>query len=235
MHPPFCTILAPYYAMIRANRLLRKCNGCAILFWRQTNAGASNLMKHCPECGTRLEERWISADARERLVCVSCDAIRYENPRILVALMLTCRDRLLLCRRAQQPSLGTWTPPSGFMERGETLERAAVRETFEEAGVQIDPEKLALYSVSSLPTISEVYVVFRAVAESDSCRAGSESLEVGFFNEQEVPWNHLAYAEMPNFLRQFFQEHREQKFGIHMSRIDEHGRFHREYRLVTRS
>jgi len=193
-----------------------------------------DLMKYCPECGTRLEERWISADARERLVCVTCDAIRYENPRILVALMLTCGDRLLLCRRAQQPSLGTWTPPSGFMERGETLERAAVRETFEEAGVQIDPERLALYMVSSLPTISEVYVVFRAVAESESCRPGSESLEVGYFNEQEAPWSQLAYAEMPNFLRQFFHELREQKFGIHMSRIEEHGRSHREYRLVTR-
>jgi ADP-ribose pyrophosphatase YjhB (NUDIX family) len=191
-------------------------------------------MKYCPECGTRLEERWIAIDARERLVCVACDAIRYENPRILVALMLTFGERLLLCRRAQQPSLGTWTPPSGFMERGETLERAAARETFEEAGVQIDPEKLALYSVSSLPTISEVYVVFRGVVENDNCRAGSESLEVGYFNEQEVPWGQLAYAEMPNFLRQFFREHHEQKFGIHMSRIEKHGRFHTEYRLVTR-
>ena len=194
-----------------------------------------NLMKYCPECGTRLEERWISTDARERLVCVACVAICYQNPHILVALMLTCGERLLLCRRAQQPSLGTWTPPSGFMERGETLERAAVRETFEEAGVQIDPEKLSLYSVSSLPTISEVYVVFRGVVESDTCRAGSESLEVGYFNEQEVPWGQLAFAQMPNFLRQFFREHREQKYGIHMSRIEEHGRFHREYRLVTRS
>jgi ADP-ribose pyrophosphatase YjhB (NUDIX family) len=193
-----------------------------------------DLMKHCPECGTRLEERWISTDARERLICVACDAIRYESPRILVALMLTSGNRLLLCRRAQQPSLGTWTPPSGFMERGETLERAAARETFEEAGVQIDPEKLTLYSVSSLPTISEVYVVFRAVVESDICLPGSESLEVGYFNEHEVPWGQLAYAEMPNFLRQFFREHREQEFGIHMSRIEAHGRFHREYRLVTK-
>jgi ADP-ribose pyrophosphatase YjhB (NUDIX family) len=192
-------------------------------------------MNHCPECGTRLETRWSSMDARERLFCVACDAIRYENPRILVALVVTCGDRLLLCRRAQQPSLGKWTPPSGFMERAETLERAAARETFEETGVQIDPEKLTLYMVSSLPTISEVYVVFRAAVDGDSCRPGSESLEVGYFNEQEVPWSQLAYAEMTNFLRQFFQEHREQKFGIHVSRIEEHGRFHREYRLFNRS
>jgi ADP-ribose pyrophosphatase YjhB (NUDIX family) len=192
-----------------------------------------NLMKYCPECGSRLETRWISTDARERLVCEACNAIRYESPRVLVALMLTCGDGLLLCRRAQQPSLGLWTPPSGFVERGETLERAAARETLEEAGVQIDPEKLALYSVSSLPTISEVYVVFRAVMDNASCRAGSESLDVGYFNEQQVPWNQLAYPETPNFLRQFFREHREGKFGIHVSRLEKHGRFHQEYPLAT--
>jgi ADP-ribose pyrophosphatase YjhB (NUDIX family) len=221
------------YAMMSATQLLQKRKGCATLSWRQTNAGTPT-MKYCPECGTLLEARWISTEGRERLVCASCTAIRYENPRILVALMLTCGDRLLLCRRAHQPSLGTWTPPSGFMERGETLEGAAARETFEEAGVQIDPEKLLLYEVSSLslPTISEVYVVFRAVIENDSCRPGTESLAVGFFNEQDVPWNQLAYAEMPNFLRVFFREHREQKFGIHLSRIEEHGRFHRQYGLV---
>jgi ADP-ribose pyrophosphatase YjhB (NUDIX family) len=193
----------------------------------------AEFMKYCPECGTRLEARWIAKDGRERLVCVSCDAVHYENPRILVALMLTYGDRLLLCRRAHQPSLGAWTPPSGFMERGETLERAAAREALEEAGVRIDPERLILYSVSSLPKISEVYVIFRAVAEDDGCQPGSESLEVGFFSEQEIPWDRLAYAEMPSFLRHFFQEHHQQKFGIHMSRIEEHGRTHDEYRLIT--
>jgi ADP-ribose pyrophosphatase YjhB (NUDIX family) len=190
-------------------------------------------MKYCPECGTRLEARWIPKDGRERLVCVSCNAVHYENPRILVALMLTYGDRLLLCRRAHEPSLGAWTPPSGFMERGETLERAASREALEEAGVRIDPARLILYSVSSLPKISEVYVIFRAVADDDSCAAGSESLDVGFFSEQDIPWDRLAYAEMPSFLHHFFQEHHQQKFGIHMSRIEEHGRTHDEYRLIT--
>jgi ADP-ribose pyrophosphatase YjhB (NUDIX family) len=192
-------------------------------------------MKYCPECGTRLETRWISTEARERLFCVACGAVAYENPRILIAVVLTCGDRVLLCRRAQQPSQGTWTPPSGFVEQHETLEQAAARETFEEAGVRIDPGKLQLYMVTSLPTISEVYVVFRGVVENDGCQPGSESLDVGYFSEQEVPWDQLAYAQMPNFLRQFFREHREQSFGIHVSRIDEHGRFHQEYRLVTHS
>jgi hypothetical protein len=71
------------------------------------------------------------------------------------------------------------------------------------------------------------------VVENERCSIGSESLEVGFFSEQEVPWDQLAFPEMSGFLRLFFREHREQKFGIHLSRVDEHGRFRREYRLVT--
>jgi NADH pyrophosphatase NudC (nudix superfamily) len=108
-------------------------------------------MNYCPQCGTRLERRWVSADSRERLFCPACNAIRYQNPHILVSLMVTCGDKLLLCRRAHQPSLGAWTPPAGFMEQGETLERAAAREALEETGVSIDPEKLTLYAVTNLP------------------------------------------------------------------------------------
>jgi NADH pyrophosphatase NudC (nudix superfamily) len=190
-------------------------------------------MKYCPECGVHLQTRWISTEARDRLFCPACDAVRYENPRILVAMMLTCGDRLLLCRRAQQPSLGTWTPPSGFMEQGETLELATARETFEEAGVQVDADNLMLYSVTNLPKISEVYVCFRGIVDDDTCKPGSESLDVGFFSESQVPWNQLAYPEMSGFLRLFFREHRESKYGIHLSRVDEHGRFRREYRLIA--
>src|SRR5215218_7978593 len=134
-------------------------------------------MKYCPECGTKLELRWIASDGRERRVCSKCEAIRYENPHILVAMMVSCGDKLLLCRRAQEPAMGTWTAPSGFMEQGETLEQAAARETFEEAGVRVPTDDLLLYMITNLPRISEVYVCFRANVADDRCRPGSESLD----------------------------------------------------------
>jgi ADP-ribose pyrophosphatase YjhB (NUDIX family) len=191
-------------------------------------------MNYCPECGTRLESRWITKDSRHRLICSRCDAIRYENPRILVSTMVICGNRLLLCRRAEPPSQGGWNPPSGFMEHGETLEEAAARETFEETGVRVKSDDLTLYTVTSLSRISEVYVCFRAEVLDDQCRAGSESLDVRFFRETEIPWDNLAYSEMPGFLKLYFREHAEQNFGIHLSRVDEHGRFRREYRLAPK-
>ena len=57
-------------------------------------------------------------------------------------------------------SLGYWTIPAGFMENGETVEAGAARETAEEANAQV--ADLSLYTVFSLPHISQVYMFFRA-------------------------------------------------------------------------
>jgi ADP-ribose pyrophosphatase YjhB (NUDIX family) len=192
-------------------------------------------MKYCGECGNRLELRWNERDCRDRLVCTACDVILYENPRILVATMLACQNQLLLCRRAEEPSRGKWNPPSGFMELGETLEEAAARETFEEAGVTVNPSDLDLYTVTSLAKISEVYVCFRASVASNVCTPGREALDAGFFSEQDIPWDDLAYPEMAGFLRLYFRENATNTFGIHLSRVDAAGRHRNEYRLAPKA
>jgi ADP-ribose pyrophosphatase YjhB (NUDIX family) len=188
-------------------------------------------MKHCSECGELLEVRWIGSEGRERLVCRRCNAVCYDNPRVLVSTVVSHGRRLLLCRRAQEPSMGRWNLPSGFLERGETLEMAAARETFEETGVRVRPDDIHLYTVTSLVKMGEVYICFRASVESEDCSAGPECLEARFFDEAEVPWDLLAFAEMYGFLRLYFRELLTGEFGIHLSRVDDDGRFRRGYPL----
>ena len=190
-------------------------------------------MKYCPECGDLLEVRWIAPEGRNRSVCPRCNAIRYDNPRILVSTVVFHEQRLLLCQRAQDPSSGLWNLPSGFMERGETLEAAAARETFEETGVRVRADDMHLYVVTSLPKIGEVYVCFRVGVDSDACCAGNECLEAQFFDAAGVPWDLLAFPEMYGFLRLFFRELRDGEFGIHLSRVDADGRFRKGYRLSS--
>jgi ADP-ribose pyrophosphatase YjhB (NUDIX family) len=149
--------------------------------------------------------------------------------------MLTYQDKLLLCRRAEAPSLGKWNPPSGFMEMGETLEQAAARETLEEVGVKVNASELDLYTVTSLAKISEVYVCFRGSLTTDTCKAGRESLDVQFFSEAEIPWQDLAYPEMSGFLRLFFRESATKTFGIHLSSVDAAGRFRNGYQIAPKS
>jgi len=185
----------------------------------------------CPDCGARVTRQWVEADGRDRAVCTSCYRVHYENPRILVTAMITWKQRLLMCRRAHEPYSGLWCAPGGFMEREETLEQAAARELVEETGVRIDPDLLTLYTITNLPTISEVYVVFRGSVSEPTVSVGAESLDAGFFSQAEIPWEALAYPELSRYLRLFFREQASGDFGIHLSRADPAGGFRRSYRI----
>ena len=95
-----------------------------------------------------------------------------------------------MCRRAIEPRYGLWTLPAGFMENGETTEEAAVREAMEEA--LVDVEIIDLYSVFSIPHVSQVFMMFRGRMRSPAFGPGPESLEVRLFAEDEIPWDAIA-------------------------------------------
>ncbi|WP_084398511.1 NUDIX hydrolase [Henriciella aquimarina] len=147
-----------------------------------------------------FEYRIPAGDDRERLVCNTCGFIDYENPRI-VAGSVVLRDRkILLCRRAIEPRKGFWTLPAGFMEHGESIEEAAMREAREEACATIAIERvLAMYTVHR---IGQVQIMFRASLESDF-RPGPESEETRLFDWKDIPWSDLAFPTVVWALTQY--------------------------------
>ena len=171
-------------------------------------------MAFCIYCGQVVERQWVHDEARERKVCISCAAVQYENPTLLVACLIYWRQQVLLCRRARDPARGYWFPPTGFVEAGETLEEAAARELQEEAGLSVSPSCMRLYGVASLPHMNQVYVSFRAeLLAEPKMTAGEESLEVRLFSEAEIPFQQLAFNEMSNdFLPDFFRQLRDSEF-----------------------
>ncbi|MHA2386794.1 MAG: NUDIX domain-containing protein [Candidatus Thorarchaeota archaeon] len=71
----------------------------------------------------------------------------HRNPSPAVDVAVTDGERLLLVRRGREPHKGRLALPGGFIEYGETVENAAIRETLEETGVQISLEAiLGVYS-----------------------------------------------------------------------------------------
>ncbi len=127
-------------------------------------------------------------------------------------------DKILLCRRAIEPRIGWWTLPAGFMENNETLAQAAARETLEEANARVEIGDL--YTVYSLPHISQVYFLFRARLLDLDFKPGIESLDVKLMAEHEIPWEEMAFRVIHDPLKQYFKERREGKFGFHMGVID---------------
>jgi ADP-ribose pyrophosphatase YjhB (NUDIX family) len=172
------------------------------------------IPRFCSQCGGSLADRFVEAENRLRGVCAQCGEIAYRGPQVLVSTIVMSGDRVLMCRRASPPQAGRWVLPGGFVEFGETLEQAAVRETREETGVCLDPRDLHPYAVATLPEISEVYAGFLAVVpESAEAVCGDECTDVRFFSEDDVPWSELAYPDTGVYLREYLSERRR---GVHM-------------------
>jgi ADP-ribose pyrophosphatase YjhB (NUDIX family) len=143
-------------------------------------------------------------DNRERLSCPDCGFIAYENPKIVTGAVVVHAGKVLLCRRAIAPRVGFWTLPAGYMELGETVADAAIREALEEAEARIVLDGvLAIYSLSR---IGQVQIIFRAgFADTQGgvphIAAGPESAEVALFAWDEIPWDELAFPSVRWALR----------------------------------
>eukprot|EP00439_Symbiodinium_sp_Y106_P087965 s1_g501.t1 len=80
------------------------------------------------------------------------------------------------------------------MEEGETTEEGARREAFEEANAKIEiKDLLAVYNI---PRISQVQLMYRAELPTREFSAGAESLDVGLFTWDEIPWDELAFPSV---------------------------------------
>lgn len=165
-------------------------------------------MKFCNQCGSDVIHTIPENDNRLRFVCSSCDFIHYQNPNIVAGVLPLIVDKdgtekVLMCRRAIEPRHGFWTLPAGFMENEETLEEAAARESHEEANLSLG--HLKLYMVTSLPHISQVYMMFIGQADNDFS-PGIESLETQLFTESEIPWDDLAFPVVKDTLENYFSD-----------------------------
>ncbi|HEY3063761.1 MAG TPA: NUDIX hydrolase [Chloroflexota bacterium] len=111
---------------------------------------------YCLECGTALEDRFH--EDRDRPTCPECGFIHYLDPKVAVAVILGDLDGVLLGKRCIDPGSGLWSFPAGYVNRGEVLEEAAVREVTEELGVTVRLNGLVgAYSEQGNPVVLVVY------------------------------------------------------------------------------
>ena len=170
-------------------------------------------MNYCSLCGARTEIKVPEGDSLPRSVCTACHTIHYQNPRVIAGTLPIWRDQVLLCKRAIAPRDGYWTLPAGFLENSETIAEGAARETMEEANAKVSD--LQLYTVFSLPHISQVYTFFRAALEGPEYSSGPESLEVELFYEQDIPWDQLAFPVITQTLQHYFVDRKTDVYPTH--------------------
>jgi ADP-ribose pyrophosphatase YjhB (NUDIX family) len=195
-------------------------------------------MKFCSSCGGEVAHRQDTQDMRYRFVCDRCGTVYYQNPRVIVCCAVCLGDKVLMCRRALQPGLGLWAVPSGFLEVGESLEQGAVRETFEETGLVINPESLDLCSVVNMTSIEQVAIMFRvALGAIPALTPGPECLELAFMAAHEIPAGQFAWrSTMGDGPERFYRELQTGAFTIQLISLganDGAGFRSREYKIAS--
>jgi 8-oxo-dGTP diphosphatase len=162
------------------------------------------LYKFCPQCGGRLEKRLLKATEPPRLVCTACGYVFYLDPKLSV--ITTLNDGVVMVRRAIQPGYGLWVVPGGFVDMGEVVEDALVRETREETLLTVRPVKLLnIYSYPNHRTVIAAYVTEYV---SGVLTAGDETLEARVFKLTEIPWPELAFSSTKEALREYLAQYR---------------------------
>ena len=82
----------------------------------------------CPKCGGALESKVLKAFEPTRLVCSRCRFVFFLDPKVAAGALFKLDGSIVLLQRGIEPSYGKWVFPGGYVDRGETVEGAAIRE-----------------------------------------------------------------------------------------------------------
>ena len=149
-------------------------------------------LNYCSRCGSTLRFGMVPGEDRERLACSACGHVVYVNPRLVVTtLPITDAGEIILIRRGIEPGRGSWAQPGGFLEVDETVNQAAIRETWEETGLLVEPgEIIGLYTRLEA---SVVTITFEARIVGGTAAPTPEATEVAAFAPEAIPWAGIAF------------------------------------------
>ncbi len=186
----------------------------------------------CPICGHRLEMRYTGE--RERPVCPNCGFVYYMNPAVAAGTLVEEEGKVLLIRRGVEPRKGYWGLPAGYVEADESADEAAVRETMEETGVQVEiDDLLGVYSFGQSISDRGVLILYSAHATSGAVapHPGDDATEARFFTPAEVPshdelafYSHrLALSEWRRARAVYYREARAEDYNAILALSKQHG------------
>ena len=155
--------------------------------------------RFCPLCGGPLVVQPVPPENKSQLVCSACAFVFYLDHKVVAGTIPEADGRILLTRRAIHPSYGKWTFPGGYVDWGEAVDAAAVRETLEETGLDVSLD--GLLGVYSYPGTPVVIVVYRARVTGGEIRVCHECDRVEWVAPKDIPWGELAFPSTVAALR----------------------------------
>ena len=158
---------------------------------------------YCPKCGYEFtEEDYQSV----KLVCPQCGFEVYENPTPTVAAVIVQQNKILLAKRSIEPRKNTWDSVGGFVEVGETLEQACLREMEEETGLKgTIKDYLGNFpdTYFDKPTLTAGFVVEIGQGEP---QAQDDVAELKWFNKKEIPFTEIGFPSVANIIKKYLKK-----------------------------
>ena len=167
-------------------------------------AGNEDL-RFCPRCAGALGSKSLKAGEPERLVCAACGYVFYLDPKVAACTICLLDGGIVLLRRSIEPAVGKWVFPGGFVDRGESVATAAIRETREEANLRVS--LTGILDVYSFPNHEVVVVVYAAEVLGGELLAGDECDEATAFTPESIPWDELAFDSTRAALRDYIHRY----------------------------
>ncbi len=145
--------------------------------------------RFCERCGTLLVVKAV--EDRERPCCPSCGFVAYLDPKVAAGVIVTLDGGVVLLKRNIDPGFGKWVFPGGYVDAGEPTDVAAVRETREEVGLEVEIGELL--GVLSYEGERVVLIVYTGRVVGGKLEGNFESQAVATFAPRDIPWNDLAF------------------------------------------
>ena len=140
-------------------------------------------VRFCQRCGHELARKRL--ENKTRPYCPACGFVAFQDPKLAAVVLAVMDGKLVLVRRGVEPALGRWSFPSGYVDKGEAVEDAAVREVKEETGLDVRVGHLiGLYSRKANPVVLAVYA---AEVTGGRMSPGSDTQQVDLFPLDELP------------------------------------------------
>ena len=157
--------------------------------------------RFCPKCSAGLALKRLKDHEPERMVCTECEFVLFRDPKLAAGTLFQQASKFVLLKRAIEPGYGKWVFPGGFVDWGETVKDAAIREAREEANVDVGIRELI--DVYSYPGSPVVVVVYAADILGGDMKAADETLELKTFDPADIPWGELAFPSTRDALKAY--------------------------------
>jgi ADP-ribose pyrophosphatase YjhB (NUDIX family) len=139
---------------------------------------------------------------RDRLVCIACEFVHWDNPKPVTATVVPMNDGIVLVKRKFEPFVDDWCLPGGFIEAKEDPNESAIREVLEETGLNIELDKLVAACTPG-GGINVVILIYLAKLATGTLTAGDDASDVRCFKQEELPKN-IAFELHRKAIRDWF-------------------------------